>query len=106
MKRGVQGGGKIDPKSAEVLESITPQEMERIIRELDKQQTKGFLKGSVDIMEVHARLCSARELTPREASRLFPQMKPLIMSTVEGIKGLEYVEYSCCQSDFIYIRNT
>jgi len=94
------------PKSTEVLESITSQEVERTIRELDKQQTKGFLKGSVDVMELHAKLCSARGLTPQEAARVFPQMKHVIMSIVEGTKGLEYVEYPCCQSDYIYIHDS
>jgi len=63
----------MDLKSAEILESITPQEVERMVRELDEKQTKDFLKGSVGVMELHARLCSVRGFTPREASRLFPK---------------------------------
>jgi len=96
----------MDLKSAEILESITPQGVERMVRELDEKQTKDFLKGSVDVMELHARLCSVTGFTPREASRLFLRMKPVIVSMVEGLEGLEYVEYPCCASDYICIHDS
>jgi len=90
-------------KLRRLIEGIKPQDIERIVYELDAKQDKAFLKGSVDAMDVYDRITKAVGLTPQEAARLYPRVKRVIVNTVKGITGLEYVEYPCCSGDYIYI---